>query len=319
MPYVCLPCRRLLKSPYYECWLRRLSPKILQDAASGVNPRKSLLVDTPLPIASHQRQLQPQTKSSSSPQRQRQAAAVKPSPPSYREIIKQSSAGPSRTYIEIKGNTVESNEESRPNRAISIINNGKTPLAAAPPLATSEPWCPAGCGTRLSAVQAQDFREFDSSEYTLPHIVQCPRPTGRLKRGRGVRIGTGNPLAEKLPGMHPDFRRAHVFVIVPVWEGGPQRRMRKHFLLDEDPGQRISMPLNVPALVSTPQWVILSPPFAQAPVNIIWNLIIKYAFIGDKSPLGHAKVEAKLYQSLGLGEKEFIKIKEIIEVVKVNN
>jgi hypothetical protein len=36
----------------------------------------------------------------------------------------------------------------------------------------------------------------------------------------------------------------------------------------------------------------------------MWNLIIKYAFIGDKSAIGHAEVEAALYKSLGLQSEE---------------
>jgi hypothetical protein len=127
MPYVCLPCRRLLSSPYYSCWLRPLSLDILQDAAAGIEPRRSYLVNTPPPIASHQRRL-PSRGESSSPQQQREAAQLA-LPSSYREVTELSSAGPSRTYIEIRDDTVEPEEGSRQDRAISITDDGETPLA----------------------------------------------------------------------------------------------------------------------------------------------------------------------------------------------
>lgn len=194
-------------------------------------------------------------------------------------------------------------------------------LFLAPPPAIGEPWCPTGCQTRLHPIL--NFREFDSNEYTLPHMVQCPRRDGRLEDGYAVRVGTGNPLAEKLPGMHPLFRRAHVFVFVPVREGGPERRMRRHFLLDEDPSQRVHLPHPMLAQVPNPKWLILNPPFAYAPVDVNWNLIIKYAFIGDRSPIGHAAKEGELYRGLGLApavesepepepESEFVDIDKVI-------
>ncbi|KAG4427070.1 hypothetical protein IFR05_017447, partial [Cadophora sp. M221] len=268
MPYVCLLCRRLLSSPYYKCWLRPLSLEILQDAASGVNPRRTLLIDTPLPVASYQRRpfQSPSTESSASPPppppQPRQAAAARLSPLQYREITEVSSAGPSRTYIEIRDDSAEPEHGSRPDRAISVVDDGETPLAARPPPTTGEPRCPAGCGTRLLVVQ--EFREFDENEYTLPYMVQCPRSNGRLEQGLAVRIGTGNPLAEKLWGIHPKFRRAHAFLFVPVREGGPERGMREHFLLDEDPRCRIPILPDTGAQVPNPQWHILSPPFARA-------------------------------------------------------